>query len=137
MPTPLKNPRFKQLSIENWRNFAKVDVALQRRVFLVGPNAAGKSNLLDVFRFLRDIVSVGGGFQQAVTKRGGVSSLRSLVARRYSDIAIRVQIGDEDFTDQAWEYELHFSQDNLRQPTIKKELVSFNREVLVRRPNEE
>lgn len=137
MPTPLRNPRFTRLSIENWRNFARVDVALQRRVFLVGPNAAGKSNLLDVFRFLRDIVSVGGGFQQAVTKRGGVSSLRSLVARRYSDIAIRVQIGDEDLIDHTWEYELHFSQDNLRQPTIKMERVSFSSDLLVLRPNEE
>ena len=48
---------FRRLRLENWRNFTQVDVDLQRRVFLVGPNASGKSNLLDVFRFLNDIVS--------------------------------------------------------------------------------
>src|SRR6266567_7115217 len=78
-----KTLRFTKLYAENWRNFTKVEADLQRRVFLVGPNASGKSNLLDVFRFLHDLVSVGGGFQEAVRKRGGISRLRCLAARRY------------------------------------------------------
>jgi len=76
--TRSKALRFTYLRLENWRNFAEADVDLQRRVFLVGPNASGKSNFLDAFRFLYDIVSVGGGFQEAVRKRGGVSSIRCL-----------------------------------------------------------
>ncbi|RLB30852.1 MAG: chromosome segregation protein SMC, partial [Deltaproteobacteria bacterium] len=79
--------RFTHIRLENWRNFAEVDVDLQRRGFLIGPNASGKSNLLDVFRFLYDLVSVGGGFQEAVRKRSGASSIRCLAARRHSDIA--------------------------------------------------
>ena len=81
--------QFKHLKLSNWRNFTVVDVSLASRMFLVGPNASGKSNLLDPFRFLRDIVKAGGGFQKAVEDRGGVSSLRCLAARRYSDIALR------------------------------------------------
>ena len=74
--------RFLSVHLENWRNFTSVDVDLSKRVFLVGPNASGKSNFLDVFRFLRDIV-LSGGFQQAVTNgRNGVSLLRCLAARR-------------------------------------------------------
>ena len=115
---------FRRLRLENWRNFTQVDVDLQNRVFLVGPNASGKSNLLDVFRFLHDIVSVGGGFQEAAgPKRGGVTKLRSLSARRYPDIVIEVHIGSDDLPN-AWEYELRFSQDNQRRPIIKKERVS-------------
>lgn len=53
--------RFTHLRLENWRNFTSVDTELARRVFLVGPNASGKSNMLDVFRFLHDLVAVGGG----------------------------------------------------------------------------
>lgn len=49
--------------LKNWRNFRHVDVSLRPRAFLVGPNAAGKSNFLDVFRFLRDIVRDGRGLQ--------------------------------------------------------------------------
>ncbi len=75
-----KTIRFIHIRLGNWRNFAQVDVDLQRRGFLVGPNASGKSNFLDVFRFLSDLVSVGGGFQEAVRKRGRVSGLRCLAA---------------------------------------------------------
>ena len=129
--------QFRHIHLENWRNFVRTDVDLQRRVFLVGPNASGKSNFLDVFRFLHDIVSVGGGFQEAVLiKRGGVSDLRSLAARRYSDIVVRVQIGrGEDIPE--WEYELHFTQDNRRRPLIKKERVVRSGNDLLNRPNDE
>jgi predicted ATPase len=134
-PPQPKDAQFKELHLENWRNFVLVDVDLQRRVFLVGPNASGKSNLLDVFRFLRHIVTPGGGFQDAVKKRGGVSSLRSLAARRFPDVLIRVKVdypaGNE------YRYELAFSQDNQRRPTIKKEsLVHQGEEVFVR-PNQQ
>ena len=114
--------RFEHVYLENWRNFVKIDVSLQRRVFLVGPNASGKSNFLDVFRFLHDIATVGGGLQNSVQKRQGVSSLRALAARRYSDIIIRTIIGSEAEPG-LWEYELHFTQDNLRRAIIKKESV--------------
>src|SRR5450756_3135085 len=96
--------RFTSVHLENWRNFTQATVALQQRVFMVGPNAAGKSNLLDVFRFLHDLVAVGGGFQETVGKRGGVSRLRSLAARRHPDVVVQVQIGnDEDPA--AWAYD--------------------------------
>ena len=60
------------LKVKNWRNFRAINVDLRDRMFVVGPNASGKSNLLDVFRFLRDLAkSEGGGLQKAVKDRGG------------------------------------------------------------------
>ena len=132
---PSKVLRFTHAHLENWRNFTKVDVGLKRRVFIVGPNASGKSNLLDVFRFLHDIASIGGGLQQAVRRRGGVSRLRCLAARAYSDLAIRVRLGTDENAS-AWEYELHFTQDNLRRPVIKKERVAKQGQDLFIRPDE-
>jgi predicted ATPase len=132
--TKSKSFRFTRLYLENWRNFVQNDVELQNRIFLVGPNASGKSNLLDVFRFLHDIVSVGGGFQEAIRKRGGVSSLRCLAARRYSNILIHVNIGNEEDLS-AWEYEIHFNQDNLRRPIIKKEKVIKHGKLIFERPD--
>lgn len=125
-----------QIYLENWRNFTQIDAQLQRRVFLFGPNASGKSNLLDVFRFLHDIVAVGGGFQEAVRRRKGVSKLRSLAARRYPDIAIRVQIGN-GATPMNWEYELRFTQDNRQRPIVKQERVIRNGIIIVNRPDEQ
>ena len=38
----------KRLIVKNWRNFQQADVLLRERQFIVGPNASGKSNLLDI-----------------------------------------------------------------------------------------
>jgi predicted ATPase len=120
------------LKLRNWRNFHTVSVDLDYRVFLIGPNASGKSNFLDVFRFLRDIA--GEGLQKAVqTHRGGISSLRSLSARQYSNIDIDITIADED---DLWNYKLVINQDNLSRPTIKEEFVSKNGVEIEKRPNE-
>ncbi len=128
--------RFTGLLLENWRNFVDADVNLQPRTFLVGPNASGKSNFLDVFRFLYDIAAVGGGFQEAVRKRGGVSGLRALAARLYSDIGLRVTVGNDE-EEALWEYRILFAQDKQRRPFIKKETVLHNGKALVERPNRE
>jgi predicted ATPase len=128
--------RFVNVEIENWRNFSQVSVGLERRVFLVGPNASGKSNFLDLFRFLRDIVDVGGGLREAVRRRGGVSSLRCLAARRYPNIVIRVDIGSDD-TLPLWRYSLAFSQDNRQRPIIKEERITKLGSDLRVRPDQE
>ena len=114
--------RFSSLRLQNWKNFARIEVDLQNRVFLVGPNAAGKSNLLDVFRFLRDLASPGGGFQEAIRRRGGVSAIRCLAARRYPDIELRVVVEPRQ-ANTRWEYELAFKQDAQRRARISKEKV--------------
>jgi predicted ATPase len=130
--------RFARLELENWRNFLRVDAELQRRVFLVGPNASGKSNFLDVFRFLHDIASVGGGFQAAIQKRGGVSRIRSLAARRYPDVVVRVELGDSNGgSTPLWKYELRFSQDNRQRPIIKREHVVRRGDEVLMRPRPE
>ncbi len=41
--------RIRKVHLENWKNFLAVDIELGSRAFFVGPNAAGKSNLLDAF----------------------------------------------------------------------------------------
>lgn len=126
--------RFSRLALTNWRNFVQVEVSLQDRVFLVGPNASGKSNFLDVFRFLRDLVVPGGGFEQAVISRGGIGKLRSLAARREPSVGIYV--GVEDDSGATWRYQITFGQDAQRRPRVKKERVWRNGELLLDRPDE-
>jgi predicted ATPase len=128
---------FTGIRLRNWRNFLDIDVPLQQRVFLVGPNASGKSNFLDAFRFLSDIVTVGGGFQEAVViNRGGISRLRCLSARRVTDIVVQVRIGSADGKPE-WEYELHFSQDSRSNPIVKKEIVFRRGERILNRPDDD
>ena len=131
-----KNLRFRTLRLANWKNFARVEVAIPDRVFLVGPNASGKSNLLDSLRFLRDLASSGGGLQEAVGRRGGVSAIRCLAARQRSDVEIHVKLEQEAGVP-PWEYELALNQDSQRPPLVKKERVIVAGQEVVVRPTPE
>lgn len=99
-----------RLQLKNWRNFRNADVPLRDRTFVLGANAAGKSNFLDVFRFLRDVSKPqGGGLQKAIADRGGISKVRCLHARRDPEVRIEVHFSEElDDARPAWRYVLGF-----------------------------
>lgn len=124
--------RFTRLRLENWKNFRKVDVPLQDRIFLIGANASGKTNLLDSFRFLCDLADPKGGLQNAVAEREGVSQIRSLHARKYPSVAVDIEAQEGDTR---WRYRLEFVQDNQRAPKVQQERVWKNGELLLDRPD--
>lgn len=128
--------RITHLRLANWRNFKNADVDLQNRVFIVGPNASGKSNLLDALRFLKETASA--GFQQAVGNRGGLTRVRCLAARNFNHghITIAATIGDDNQPDM-WEYEITFKSESRghRRPILHKERVSHNGKIILERPN--
>lgn len=128
-----------RLILKNWRNFRSVDVSLGERVFLVGPNASGKSNLLDVFRFLGDVAKPGGGLQKAVSDRGGVPRLRCLAARRYPDIEVEIHLSESPGREPSWKYAIGLKQEarGYRQPYLAYERVHRGNELVVDRPNDE
>jgi predicted ATPase len=126
--------RFTHLILENWRNFRRADVDLARRVFLVGPNASGKSNLLDALRFLRDVADEKRGFRWAVSRRDGVSQIRSLHSRRYSNIAVDVTM---ELEEESWRYRLEFTQDNNRRPVVQREEAWKGDQKVFTRPDDE
>ena len=47
------------IAITNWRNFAHIEFDLSSRLFVVGPNSSGKTNLLAALRFLSDVARLG------------------------------------------------------------------------------
>lgn len=47
------------IAITNWRNFAHIEFDLASRLFVVGPNSSGKTNLLAALRFLSDVARLG------------------------------------------------------------------------------
>ena len=129
-----------RLIAKNWRNFQQIDVRLSERQFIVGANASGKSNLLDIFRFLRDVVKAeGGGFQKAVKDRGGVSKIRSLSARRDPEVTVEIHLADDSNSPATWKYGLGFRQETrgYRRTYLTYERVWKNGEQLLSRPNAE
>jgi predicted ATPase len=128
--------RFINLRLRNWRNFRSAEVDLPERAFIVGPNASGKSNLLDSLKFLRDLGNPGGGLAYAVdVRRGGVKRLRCLAARKNPDVLVGVTIGDDDHPAR-WEYELVFGADRSQTPVVRRETVRRDGVEIKRRPDE-
>jgi predicted ATPase len=128
-----------RLRLKNWRNFRDVDVALGPRGYVIGANASGKSNLLDVFRFLRTIAqSEGGGLQKALKDRGGLTKLRSLHARRDPEVRIEVELAEDIGADQPlWRYILAFKPEGkgLQRVLVQEEAVFHEGRKLFSRPN--
>ena len=136
MPVNNAKLKFSRLRLRNWKNFSSVDVSIRDRMFLVGPNASGKSNFLDAFRFLRDLASPGGGLQEAVRRRGGVKAIRCLAARRRNDVELHVDLQEAN-GGARWEYVLAFGQDNQRRPLVRTERVLRKGREIVSRPDAE
>lgn len=128
--------RFTHVRASNWRNFKTLDFAIEDRLFLVGPNASGKSNLLDLFRFLGDVAGTGGGLASAIESRGGLSKLRSLFARntQRGRLVIDVELQDGD---DSWRYHLSVKGEKggRNRPVVDAEIVELNGEELLRRPD--
>ena len=100
------------LTLKNWMNFRDLsDVRLHSRNYVIGANAVGKSNQLDIFRFLRDVASpagarpTAGGLQEAINRRDGLKKLRCLNAKKDSEVLIDITV--EDGPDR-WRYVLGF-----------------------------
>ncbi|KAF5433432.1 putative ATPase [Candidatus Methanophagaceae archaeon] len=123
--------------LKNWRNFQSVDVELGNRVFLVGPNASGKSNFLDVFRFLRDIAKPGGGLQKAISDRGGISKIRCLAARANPDVEMEVSLTEAAAKETLWKYAIGIKQEvrGYRNPYLAYERVWIGDKLILDRPD--
>lgn len=130
--------RITSLTLRNWRTFKNLDVTIGDRLIVVGPNASGKSNLLDSIRFLRDLSRGGGGLQSAVRNRGGLSRVRCLFARNYNKghVEITVTLGEDD-DPKEWTYSISFNGEKggLNRPIVARELVKHGDTVVIERPD--
>ena len=81
----------RRLKVSNFRSFNELDVELGDFNVLIGANASGKSNFIEIFRFLRDIRNY--GLNSAVALQGGGESTLNL--RLQTSKPLRVQIIDD------------------------------------------
>jgi predicted ATPase len=135
-----------RIELQNWRNFKSAEADLNEVTYVLGPNASGKSNFLDCFRFLRDIAkSTGGGLQPAVvTARKGLKKVRCLHARKKPEVGISVEISENsDLGQPAWRYELYFTHERTvpQRPVVVREKVirygEHGQETVLDRPDED
>ncbi len=83
-----KNPRLTQLRAVNFRSLGEMDVPLGDLTVLVGPNGSGKTNVLNVLRFLASTVQFDlaaavkqwGGFERVRRRDGGSGQVKIQVS---------------------------------------------------------
>lgn len=128
--------RITHVTARNWRNFKNLEFSLGDRLLVVGPNASGKSNLLDLFRFLGEISQRGGGLAAALDRRGGLSKVRSLFARNNANGQLVVEITMADAEDQ-WTYRLAIKGEGKghNRPVVAEEVVTHNGKKILQRPD--
>ncbi len=66
-------PRIAKVWAKNFRSIKSAELELGPLTALVGPNASGKSNLIDILGFLGDAARL--GLETAITRRGGIDSI--------------------------------------------------------------
>lgn len=127
--------RITSVKVSNWRNFKTLEFEMGNRLFIVGPNASGKSNVLDAFRFLAEVAGAG-GLATAVAKRGGYAKVRSLFARNHEHgrIVFDIHLANGD---DMWRYRLavRAEERGFHRPIVDEERVERNGVRVLVRPD--
>ncbi len=84
----------RRLKVSNFRSFNELDIELGDFNVLIGANASGKSNFIEVFRFLRDIRK--DGLRNAVALQGGSRYIQNL--RLGTTKPLSIEITDDQET---------------------------------------
>jgi len=66
----------KKIGIKNFKSFKELEIELRNFNVLIGANASGKSNFIQVFEFLRNIINY--GLDNAISLQGGIEYLRNI-----------------------------------------------------------
>jgi len=84
----------KRIRVTNFKSFEELEVELGKFNVLIGANASGKSNFVQIFEFLRDISNH--GLNNAVSMQGGVEYLRNINVGASENFSLKV-VSDREF----------------------------------------
>ncbi|OGF61390.1 MAG: hypothetical protein A2Y62_05830 [Candidatus Fischerbacteria bacterium RBG_13_37_8] len=93
----------KRISIQNYKSLQNVQMEMQPLMIFVGCNNAGKSNIIDAFEFMSEIVKEG---PDAVAKRGGI---QQILFNGDSNNSITFELGAQVIDDQSKSHELRYA----------------------------
>lgn len=121
-----------RIRVRNFKSLQDVSLELGPRNVAVGPNMAGKTNFISLFKFLTRMVSPGSGvygLPNAVNEAGG---FRELAWKGGTSNLISIAL-DGDFVglpqegeDEAWAYSLEFVSDARGNVTVQEEKLVFS-----------
>jgi len=80
------------IHVRNFKTFRDCEIGLNDLNVLIGPNASGKSNFLNLFEFLRDISSF--GLEDAISIQGGSKYIRNIQVKSSKRLSMKVSSVD-------------------------------------------
>ncbi|MCX7045188.1 MAG: AAA family ATPase [Candidatus Sumerlaeota bacterium] len=86
-----------KIKIRNFKSVREQTLALGRLNIFIGGNGAGKSNLIEVFRFLREIVTQNLSKYTAI--KGGADTLLYFGRKRSPEMEFQLEFGEGDLSD--------------------------------------
>jgi predicted ATPase len=76
------------LEVSNFKSFRHLEVHPLAFSIVIGSNASGKSNFIQIFKFIRDISKY--GLSNAISLQGGVEYLRNMIIGTSEDFSFRI-----------------------------------------------
>ena len=120
----MKNlPYLEYLQVQNFKSFKEIDLKLNRFNVIIGANASGKSNFVQIFNFLKDIRKH--GLDNSISLQGGIEYLPNFKLGQEQNLILELKIVLQDdllmrrpfqrgkdflvfYTGATWKFELQF-----------------------------
>jgi predicted ATPase len=101
-----------KIKVSNFKSFDELEVDLRPLNIVVGANAAGKSNFLEIFRFIRDWKTHGP--ENAVSLQGGMEYLANLRLGSTRPVSIEVSVEPKALIGEGLTHFMSFRQGSLK-----------------------
>ena len=95
----------KKLKVSNFKSFKDVEIEFRDFDVIIGANASGKSNLIQIFSFLRDIQT--SGLNDAISLQGGIQFLRNVILGDSENISFEITMNAPDDRDTTYWHPIH------------------------------
>lgn len=83
-------PYLEHLKVQNFKSFKEIDIDLNRFNTVIGANASGKSNFVQIFNFLKDMREY--GLDSAISMQGGNEYLRNFELGMEHNLKINLKL---------------------------------------------
>lgn len=139
--------KINRIEVSNFKSFSHIDIDLRNLNIVVGTNAAGKSNFIRIFKFLRNVVKY--NLNDAISMEGGVEYFRNIQLGNQQNLRFKISYNPErrtvmqkesdiigvEFCDATYEFEIRFHKKGKGYLIEKDDLTIYMRFVeLVEKP---
>ncbi len=81
----------KNIKVSNFKTFSNANVDLSMFNILIGSNASGKSNFINILKFVKDISE--NGLYSAISQQGGIEYIRNVKIKSTKKLSVELNFG--------------------------------------------